>query len=348
MAIDKNYCMSSYMAFRYIEKDDMDFFPEMHHKNIIPLADSAKISVHNADEIDFAIKGQLAEFSDKRKGIMLSGGMDSAIIASYMRGSHAYTFRFLGGRFQKEELSRAEYYAQYYGLKLHYVDITWETVIKHVDSVMKAKCAPVHSIEPQILQAALQAKQDGVEIMFVGESSDLVFGGMDQLLSRDWTLEDFMNRYIFTDPAEVLKVPVSVKDVFERYRKDTDKIDFLKFMDDVFAVESSSSYLNAFGVAEMDYYDPYAKLKMSEPLDLHRIRNGEPKYLIRELMHKKYPDIPVPDKVPMPRPVDVYFKNWQGPKRQEFKENLDMNKFTGNQKWQLYCLERFLNTFEKG
>ena len=48
---------------------------------------------------------------------------------------------------------------------------------------MTAKCAPVHSIEPQILQAALQAKNDGIEIMFVGESSDLVFGGMDQLLS---------------------------------------------------------------------------------------------------------------------------------------------------------------------
>ena len=23
--IDKNYCMSSYMAFRYIERDDFDF-----------------------------------------------------------------------------------------------------------------------------------------------------------------------------------------------------------------------------------------------------------------------------------------------------------------------------------
>ena len=24
--IDKNYCMSSYMAFRYIERDDFDFY----------------------------------------------------------------------------------------------------------------------------------------------------------------------------------------------------------------------------------------------------------------------------------------------------------------------------------
>ena len=79
------------------------------------------------------------------------------------------------------------------------------------------------------------------------------------------------------------------------------------------------------------------------PLDLNRIRDGESKYLIRELFSMKYPGIPIPEKVPMPRPVDYYFSNWEGPKRKEFKENLDMEKFTGNQKWQLYCLERFLN-----
>ena len=59
-------------------------------------------------------------------------------------------------------------------------------------------------------------------------------------------------------------------------------------------------------------------------------------------MHKKYPEIPVPNKVPMPRPVDVYFKNWEGPTRPEFRKDLDLGKFTGNQKWQMYCLERFL------
>ena len=272
--------------------------------------------------------------------------MDSAIIASYLRGSDAYTFRFLNGNYQKEELRRAEYYAAYYGLNLHYVDISWNTVTLLLDKVMLAKAAPVHSIEPQILQAAIQAKEDGIEIMFVGESSDLIFGGMDGLLAKDWTFDEFMNRYIFTKPEEVLVNPVSMNYLFERYRKDGKKIDFLNFMDDVFSIESSSSYLNAFNVAGMPYYDPYARLKMAEKLDLYRIRNGEPKYLIRSLMAKKYPEIPVPNKVPMPRPVDQYFNNWNGPIRKEFKRNLDMNKFSGNQKWQLYCLERFLELFE--
>lgn len=171
-------------------------------------------------------------------------------------------------------------------------------------------------------------------------------GGMDKLLSKDWTFDDFMNRYMFTNPKNVLKNPIDMSYLFERYRQG-EKIDYLIFMDDVFSIESSSSYLNAFVVAGMPYYDPYARLKTSEALDLQRIRKGEPKYFIRELMAKRYPDIPVPDKNPMPRPVDYYFAEWDGPKRKEFKDNLDMTKFTGNQKWQLWCLERWLNMNEE-
>ena len=338
--------MSSYLAFRYIEDCTKDFYFGRYHKNIAPVLDKDRILVKTADDIDRAIKMQIDEFKGVKKGILLSGGMDSAIVASYLTGSDAYTFRFLGGDFQREELLRAEYYADYYKLKLHYVDISWDTVIMYLDAVMEAKCAPVHSIEPQILQAALQAKEDNVQIMFVGESSDLIFGGMDGLLSKDWDYEEFKERYIFTNPKDVLNDYEDMDYLFNRYKKG-DKIDFLKFMDDVFSIESSSSYFNAFKVADMPYFDPYARLKMVEKLDLNRVRNGESKYLIRELMARKYPEIPVPNKVPMPRPVDEYFKNWEGPKRPEFKKNLNMNDFTGNQKWQIYCLERFLNKYEQ-
>ena len=202
--------MSSYMAFRYIEDANKNFYEGGHHKNITPVPDDQRILVHTVEDIDREIAKQMEQFKDKKKGIMLSGGMDSAIVASYMCGADAYTFRFLGGEFQREELARAEYYAQYYGLNLHYVDINWDTVIAHLEPVMKAKCAPVHSIEPQILQAALQAKLDGIEMMFVGESSDLIFGGMDGLLAKDWTFDEFVERYTFTKPEEVLVEPESM------------------------------------------------------------------------------------------------------------------------------------------
>ena len=344
--VDKIYCMSSYLAFRYIAEREKDFYEGMKHELIKPVPDEERILVNTADEIDEEIKKQMGQFKYRKKGILLSGGMDSAIVASYLSRCDAYTFRFLDGEYQRDELKRAEYYAKYYDLNLHYVDISWNTVTSYLDSIMELKAAPVHSIEPQIVQAALQAKNDGIEIMFIGESSDLIFGGMDGLLAKDWKFDEFVDRYMFMNPEDVLVDAQDMSYLFERYRKG-EKIDFLRFMDDVFSIESSSSYMNAFSVAQMPYYDPYAKLKMASPLDLQRVRNGESKYLIRELMKKKYPEIPVPNKIPMPRPVDIYFADWNGPKRKEFKKNLDMRKFTGNQKWQIYCLERFLNKYEE-
>lgn len=343
--IDKEFCMSSYMAFRYIEREDMDFYAGFRHTNIKSIPDSEKIYVATVDDIDKEVNRVFEGLEGKKLGILLSGGMDSAILAAYMRGAHAYTFRFLNGEYQKEELNRAEYYANQYGLELHYVDIDWNTVVNYLPSVMKGKKAPVHSIEPQLLQAALQAKKDGIEHLIIGESSDLIFGGMDQLLSKDWDFDEFKDRYIFTQPDLVLENPVDMSYLFERYRMGT-KINFLSFLDDVYAIESPGSYMNAFAVADIPYTDPYAKLKMADPLDLKRIRNGEPKYLIRSLFAKKYPEIEIPDKTPMPRPVDYYFAAWGGPVRSEFKKDLHMEKFTGNQKWQMYCLEQFLDMYE--
>ena len=345
--VDKNYCISSYLAFRCIEDDSKEFYEGMHHHRIPLFPDCEKYAVKTAEEIGQSIKKQLSQFNEKKCGILLSGGMDSAIVASYMNGGEAYTFRFLGGEFQKEELARAEYYAKCYHLNLHYVDISWDTVEKLVKLCMLSKCAPVHSIEPQILQAALQAKQDGVEIMFIGDGSDYVFGGMDRLLSKDWDFDAFIERYFSINPKDVMKEPVDMTYLFEPYRLPNNKIDFQSFMAGPMTRESYNSYYNAFLVAGMSYYDPYAHMKMAQPLNLKRVRNGEPKYLIRELMALRYPDIPIPNKNPMPRPVDKYFENWTGPKRKEFKENLDMSKFSGNQKWQLWCLETWLNMNEK-
>ena len=85
---------------------------------------------------------------------------------------------------------------------------------------------------------------------------------------------------------------------------------------------------------------------MSDIIDLERVRNGESKYLVRELFKMRYPEIPVPQKNPMPRPVDMYFKDWQGPNRPEFKRNINIAKYSGNQKWLMWVLERFLNNLE--
>lgn len=344
--VDKNFCLSSYIAFRYIYRDDVDFYPNMHHENFVLPSEKELTYVKTAEDIDKAIKLVMERVYSKytNVGILLSGGMDSAILAAYMKpGSHAYTFSSTDSDIYDADIKRAKGYCEKYDLKHHLIDISFEDYQKYTPLVMENKGAPVHSIEPQIYKAALQAKEDGVEIMIIGDGADYVFGGMDKLLSIDWDFDAFVKRYITLSPELVLTHPVDMKGAFEPYRLDNNKIDFQGFLKGPTTIESYGSYKNAFDTAETLYCDPYEKLAMEEPLDLERIRKGESKYLIRELYSMKYPDLTVPTKIPMPRPVDLIFKNWEGPKRSEFRKDIPMHELTGNQKWQLWCAELFLS-----
>ena len=344
--VDKDFCLSSYIAFRYIWKNGVDFVEGFQHKNFCPLEDKDRIPVRTSEDIDREIQKQFDELYEKYDniGILLSGGMDSANLAAYLKpGSHAYTFNSVSGEFNAD-VERAKVYCKKFNLIHHLIDITMEDYEKYTPIVMHYKFAPVHSIEPQIFNAADLAKKDGVQLMIVGESADLIFGGMDKLITPEWTFDAFAKRYTFLDPYLVLANPVDQSALFEKYRKGDNGIDVLKFMDEVFSIESSSSYLNAFGAAWMPYYDPYAKLVMEEPLDMQRVRNGEPKYLVRGLYAIKYPELEIPFKIPMPRPVDAIFRDWEGPKRDEFRKDIPLDQLTGNQKWQLWCAELFLNS----
>lgn len=348
--VNKDFCLSSYIAFRYIWKDGVDFAEGFRHANFLPVPDSDRIPVRSAEEIDREIRRQFDALYAKydRIGILLSGGMDSANLSSYLRpGSHAYTFTAPGSQVFDKDLERAADYCRKWGLQHHLIEITLDDYERYTPEVIRHKFAPVHSIEPQIYKAALQAKQDGVQLMIVGESADLIFGGMDKLISPQWTFDGFTARYIFLDPALVLNKPVDMSELFEQYRTGQDSIDFMRFMDEVFAIESSGSYMNAFGAAWMPYYDPYAVLVMADPLDMERVRGGEPKYLVRELYAMKYPEREIPFKIPMPRPVDTVFQDWAGPSRPEFRQDIPMERLTGNQKWQLWCAELFLNMLDR-
>ena len=345
--IDKDFCLSSYIAFRYIWKDGVDFYRGFRHENFQPIPQSERVGVKTSEDIDREIQRQVDALYQQYDniGILLSGGMDSANLAAYLKpGSHAYTFTSVTGVFNAD-VERAKTYCKKFGLVHHLIDISFEDYQHYTPVVMARKCAPVHSIEPQIYKAAMHAKQDGVEMILVGESADLIFGGMDQLISREWLFDDFVRRYTFLDPTLVLSHAVDMSSLYEQYRKG-ERIDYMKFMDEVFSIESSSSYLNAFAAAGLPYYDPYARLMMTEPLDMERVRSGEPKYLVRGLYAIKYPELEIPFKIPMPRPVDAIFKEWEGPKRQEFRQDIPMQQLTGNQKWQLWCAELFLNMFD--
>ena len=80
---------------------------------------------------------------------------------------------------------------------------------------------------------------------------------------------------------------------------------------------------------------------MAVPMDYQRIRSGENKYLVREVFQRLYHNWEVPKKVPMPRPMNEWMKNWKGPTREEFWPHCT-DTMSGDQKWLVWALEKFL------
>ena len=54
--VDKKYCMSSFLAFRYIEKDGVEFKEGLHHTLDIPYPEEKRVLVWTADDIAAAYK----------------------------------------------------------------------------------------------------------------------------------------------------------------------------------------------------------------------------------------------------------------------------------------------------
>jgi asparagine synthetase B (glutamine-hydrolysing) len=344
MIADKDYCMSSFLTLRYIA-DENKTFKEGLKRPVYPLP-SKKYNIRSANDIDRAIQEILYPILNNplRVGIMLSGGMDSAILASYLPpGIKAYTLECQADG-SKKETDEAAYFADRRKLEHHIVKITWDDYKKYTPLCMMTKCAPCHSIEPMIYKAAKQARSDGCTQLIFGESADVKFGGMDGLLSKDWKKDEFISRYTYIDPRKILKNPIVVTEPFEKYAQ-SDSYDAHGFVSNFFFKEGINSYSNACTAADIAFIAPYAHMQLDVPLDLQRIRNGESKYLIRELFAKRYPHSMPAVKLPMPRAVGIWLQDWKGPTREEFLPHC-IDNLKGDQKWLVYVLEWFLNMLD--
>ena len=346
MKEDIKYCASSFLMYRTIVNHNKCFSKKIppYFYNIPtkrePIKNSYELEQKLKKEVEKATKGGKA-------ALALSGGIDSAILAKFMpKGSTAYTFQCVVPRKKvTNEVPQATKYAKECGLNHKIINVYWEDFEKFSPILMKHKGAPFHSIEVQIYKAALKAKEDGFNTFIFGESADSVFGGLNGLLSQDWKIGDFIERYQFVPPYKVLK-QFSV--ITEPIIKHTNNgyIDPHEFISTEFFKESMGSYYNALEAAGVKFLAPYSRCILDTPIDYSRIRNGENKYLVREVFNRLYPNFEAPPKTPMPRPTDEWFENWQGPTRPEFWPHCTDN-MTGDQKWLVYILEQFLNLIEK-
>ena len=339
--------MSSFLMYRRIINDNTSF-TELMRPNYFSLNKlKSRTGVSSSEKLETVLKKVVFEATKGKKcAIALSGGIDSAILAKFMpKGSLAYTFKcIVPGIDVIDESKQAAKYAEECGLEHRVIEIYWEDFEKYSDSLMKKKGAPIHSIEVQIYKAALQAKKDGIENFVFGESADCIFGGLDGLLSKEWTVGEFVNRYSYCLPYYVLNnFEMDISPILRH--ADNGYVDVHSFLNDVFCQESLSSYYNACSLAKIEMIAPFSFAYMKNPLDYERVRNSDSKYLVREIFNKYYPTYIAPRKIPMPRPMNEWLLNWSGPTRSEFQPHC-IEKLTGDQKWLVYILERFLNLIE--
>ena len=345
--VDKTYCASSYLQYRTVY-DRSRCFAEGIEPSYIPDCEN-RAEIHDSRELGEHIASEMKRYvTENHAALALSGGIDSAILAKYMpEGAQSYTFKcVVPGIEVADETPIAAKYAAECGLKHHVIEMWWEDFERYAPILMRHKGAPIHSIEVQIYKAALQAKADGYDAMIFGESADANYGGMSNLLARDWSFEEFVERYSYVDPSKVLREWMCVTEPIEKYTVDS-KTDVHEFMRNVFLRESLSSYHNACECAGIKFLSPFATSRLAVPLDIERVRRGENKYLVREVFNNLYPSYEIPPKWPMPRATNEWFRDWEGTKRPEFQTDCHKT-LNGDQRWLVWCLERFFQMLEDG
>ena len=343
--IDLDYCMSSFLMYRRVVDPNMSFFDGDLPKTIP--SNWEKTPIHNSIELEAHLRKRVEEACKEGKpALALSGGIDSAVLAKFMpEGSTAYTFKCVAdGRQTVDETTRAAAYAEECGLNHKIIEISWDDMKNISKMLMQHKHAPLHSIEVQIYKGGLAARNDGFDSIIYGETADVNYGGLSNILSRDWSVGEFIERYAYLKPWMVLKNPKIDFSHFSSFEKNG-FIDVHQYLSNFDIMESVNSYVNACECAGIGFIAPFADTYLDAELDYRRIRNGENKYLIREVFNRLYPDFEAPDKIPMPRATDIWLEDWSGPTRDEFIPNC-VHSLTGDQKWMLYCLEEFLNLNE--
>ena len=331
--------MSSFLTFRYLVREDMQWKagwrPDPYR------LDAALQPVLTASDIDNYMVDFFARCKAKNMGLLLSGGMDSAVVASYLpKSTRCYTIKYEMTNAMDESAQALEY-ATHWGLSCSVVNVGWRDVLKYQEVLMRHQKFPLHPAQIAVYKACLQAKADGMDGIVTGNGADCTFGGFYKLLGRDWTLDEFMRRFTFVDPALALGKSVTFRDVYEQFW-DGRRFETLKFLKRIHSTGLSLAFGKTMECAGVNPIEPFEYLVFDGELNLDRIRGGEEKYLIRELFAKKYGEHAIPRKSPFGRPVDAWLRDWEGPARVEFKRNCAAG-LTGDQKWLLYTLEQFLN-----
>ncbi len=184
--------------------------PRTHFKHIIKLAAGSHLSIdlhkpvasierywrydlsqspdllvedHAADQLDAALKTSVGLHlrSDVPVGVLLSGGLDSRVVATYAGGQqqaplHAFTVGFAG---EGSELDDARDTARQLGMIHHAIDVDHSDCRDSIDEVVSLLDEPNGDPACFAMLKVCKFAREHVKVLLSGEGSDELFAGYD-------------------------------------------------------------------------------------------------------------------------------------------------------------------------
>ena len=345
--IDK--CISEFLAFQHVQTNTgwKLGIKNRIYDEFIECPRSYKVT--NGQEANCIIKNLsntvTINYTPNQIGILISSGIDSATVAKTLPKYSKAIYATYKERDYDPEIERVKQYCAVNDLDLYIVEVSWKDYEEHIDYLMKVKNNPIHPCEIPVYLCCLKAKELGVKVLFSGWGADTHFGGMDKLLSKDWTLSEFKNRYEYC--PRINENDSHLDNIYNDFLIDnSDKIDMHKFLTFNYHLMTLKSFFYLPELVGLVHIPLWGHIGLSGDLDINRIRNGEPKYIISETYNLMYQDdnLEVTQKIPFTRPTDIYMNDHFDDFKyhNKLQDYINSNKLSSQQKWMVYVLNRFL------
>ncbi|PWJ12944.1 asparagine synthase-related protein [Jannaschia seohaensis] len=306
------------------------FFP-------IPAPSQKLTPVSTAQEMHDYIAQRMGALATQGKiGIMLSGGMDSVMLAKFLpEGSIAYTLDYGEGQEQHSEFAEAAK-AIPPGVTHKKLSVTREAYAEMARELTLLKREPLVPHDPAFGIGARVAREDGITHMVYGGGADPRFAGFAHFY-KDPSYEGVRKAIIkqFVAPWHVLKSPAPVDWVLGHFTVGN-RVDVRGFLNIVGTEgQAVSDTLRACGLTPVA---PLAEMVWTHEFDIAG-RGG--KYPLRDLFKLIYPGKSPNKKAPLPVPYGAWMKGYV-PARPEFRTDR-LHWFGGKNLYQIYALELYMD-----
>jgi predicted subunit of tRNA(5-methylaminomethyl-2-thiouridylate) methyltransferase len=335
----KNY--SEYLSFR-------SFFTGE------PIDKTDPLEVHTSEEATDYLKNRLGGLKDA--AILLSGGMDSAILMPFMpKNTVAYTI-YHEQLDEDNEVEIARKYCEKFGITHKVIAIKPQEYLDSMDALMINKKMPLSPAEPIFYIATKAAIRDGFKQIVTGGGADTCYGGASKL-RKNYTPKSFQKRLerSYISPKKTLNNYADLNNILLDYLTPPQETKpktgnfFAKFAPKALNKEliDSKRFLREIGIERFAFDNAInlAGATHVAPLkemsyDFNEEKNRKiPKYFIQEIYESIYGYTP-PKKLGLLKPTFL-LKDYSPSNFDLFRKDLRVDNLRFPKKFIIYCLERF-------